>query len=171
MCVHECVCRPLGHCSFQRNRLDLSLSSLLWPLCDVRVHYITVICVIIAHREESELLRKHTSPEHKSSASADPDLQPTTFLGTKAANFHWQRCGSKRRQRYGPIWGWMKAYLHQEWSIAGPDAKCGWASFRIHPNLHQTYTGQPVSYLLCKVLFRRSYPKSPTTLFTNKFWY
>lgn len=74
-------------------------------------HYVMYVykCVIIAHPEESELLRKHTSPQHKSAASEDPDSQPSTFLGAKAANFHWQRRRPNKRQRYDPVWCWMTA--------------------------------------------------------------
>lgn len=126
-----------------RLSLDLVLSSLLWTIM-----WRTCTCVWsqLTDRLQS-LLRKHTSPRHKSPATDDPELQPSVLIGAKAEHFHWQKYWLNKRLRYGSIWGLRKAealcpyspswivtqsYLHQEratceqqtWSIAGLYPEC-----------------------------------------------
>lgn len=48
------------------------------------------VCVIIAHRDQPELLGTHTFLRRESEANEDSDLQPSTLLGAKTAYFHWQ---------------------------------------------------------------------------------
>lgn len=105
VCVCECVYRPLDHCSFQGNRLslDLSLSSLLWPLCDVRVQ----VC-------------DHSSSRRNQSFSGNTLLhginhQPLRILTCSQAHFLVQKQQIFIGRDADQIRGWDMAPFGVEW--------------------------------------------------------
>lgn len=132
VCACECVWRPLDHCSLQRNRLclDVSLSSLLWPLCDVRVHHIIVTCVCDhSSSRVNQSFSGKTQPLHRI------NHQLARILTWSQAHFLVQGQHISIGRDVGPIQGWGMAPFGVEWLPCVHSVQAG---------LYHNHTSRPI---------------------------